>query len=384
MAAGRPGAGLIASSTAGWPTCRRTPRLAIALTASLRRLRRDVLPGEPVHRFEDPDRGRRRRMVCPLCPRRAAGRGWVRPSAERARADGRVCGLSGPRRSGEPPRCGSASCSARAGWARAPSRPRSAWPRPAPASGRWWSRWRASTACRALFAARHVGPTSASGAGARPLRHLDRRRAGHRGVPGGQLKVRPLVELLTRSKAFHTFAAAAPGLPRAGHRRARSGPWPSRSTGHGPAGVGHADRRLPGHRPRRRPARDGGQRRGAGRGRARSATRRPASRRSCPTRRPPASSWWRGPRSWRCARPSRPWPCSRERGLPVAAGVLNGDPRAALRRATTQAAPASAAGAAAAPAPVARPPRGAPCATSSARRPTRRYRGAWPPRPACR
>ncbi len=28
----------------------------------------------------------------------------------------------------------------------------------------------------------------------------------------GQLKVRPLVELLTRSKAFHTFAAAAPGL----------------------------------------------------------------------------------------------------------------------------------------------------------------------------
>lgn len=28
-----------------------------------------------------------------------------------------------------------------------------------------------------------------------------------------QLKVRPLVELLTRSKAFHTFAAAAPGLP---------------------------------------------------------------------------------------------------------------------------------------------------------------------------
>jgi anion-transporting ArsA/GET3 family ATPase len=29
----------------------------------------------------------------------------------------------------------------------------------------------------------------------------------------GQFKVRPLVELLTRSKAFHTFAAAAPGLP---------------------------------------------------------------------------------------------------------------------------------------------------------------------------
>ena len=29
----------------------------------------------------------------------------------------------------------------------------------------------------------------------------------------GQFKVRPLVELLTRSRAFHTFAAAAPGLP---------------------------------------------------------------------------------------------------------------------------------------------------------------------------
>ena len=29
----------------------------------------------------------------------------------------------------------------------------------------------------------------------------------------GQLKVKPLVELLTRSRAFGTFAAAAPGLP---------------------------------------------------------------------------------------------------------------------------------------------------------------------------
>ncbi len=29
----------------------------------------------------------------------------------------------------------------------------------------------------------------------------------------GQLKIRPLVEILTRSRAFHTFAAAAPGLP---------------------------------------------------------------------------------------------------------------------------------------------------------------------------
>jgi anion-transporting ArsA/GET3 family ATPase len=29
----------------------------------------------------------------------------------------------------------------------------------------------------------------------------------------GQLRVKPLVDMLTRSKAFHTFAAAAPGLP---------------------------------------------------------------------------------------------------------------------------------------------------------------------------
>ena len=29
----------------------------------------------------------------------------------------------------------------------------------------------------------------------------------------GQLRIRPLVEMLTRSRAFHTFAAAAPGLP---------------------------------------------------------------------------------------------------------------------------------------------------------------------------
>jgi hypothetical protein len=42
---------------------------------------RYVLPGEPVHRFEDPDRGRRRRVVCPLCQRRALARGWVRPGA---------------------------------------------------------------------------------------------------------------------------------------------------------------------------------------------------------------------------------------------------------------------------------------------------------------
>jgi hypothetical protein len=39
---------------------------------------RVLLPGEPVHRFEDPDRGHRRMVVCPLCPRRATARGWVR------------------------------------------------------------------------------------------------------------------------------------------------------------------------------------------------------------------------------------------------------------------------------------------------------------------
>ena len=39
---------------------------------------RVVLPGEPVQRFEQPDRGHRRTIVCPLCPRRAVARGWVR------------------------------------------------------------------------------------------------------------------------------------------------------------------------------------------------------------------------------------------------------------------------------------------------------------------
>ena len=48
---------------------------------------RYVLPGEPVHRFEDPDRGRRRRIVCPLCQRRALDRGWLRPGAELERED---------------------------------------------------------------------------------------------------------------------------------------------------------------------------------------------------------------------------------------------------------------------------------------------------------
>jgi hypothetical protein len=47
---------------------------------------RVVLPGEPAHDFLDPDRGRRHEVVCPLCPRRAVARGWVRagvPAADR-------------------------------------------------------------------------------------------------------------------------------------------------------------------------------------------------------------------------------------------------------------------------------------------------------------
>lgn len=46
---------------------------------------RVVLPGEPVHRFEQPDRGNRRSVVCPLCPRRAVARGWVRSGGAAAR-----------------------------------------------------------------------------------------------------------------------------------------------------------------------------------------------------------------------------------------------------------------------------------------------------------
>jgi hypothetical protein len=42
---------------------------------------RVVLPGEPVHTFEDPRRGRRRHLVCALCQRHAAARGWVRPES---------------------------------------------------------------------------------------------------------------------------------------------------------------------------------------------------------------------------------------------------------------------------------------------------------------
>jgi hypothetical protein len=39
---------------------------------------RVVLPGEPLHVFEDPERGGRRRPVCPLCHRKALQRGWIR------------------------------------------------------------------------------------------------------------------------------------------------------------------------------------------------------------------------------------------------------------------------------------------------------------------
>ncbi len=48
---------------------------------------RQVLPGEPVHLFEEPERGRRRRMVCPLCHRRALGRGCVRAGSRLDRQD---------------------------------------------------------------------------------------------------------------------------------------------------------------------------------------------------------------------------------------------------------------------------------------------------------
>ena len=39
---------------------------------------RVVLPGEPAQYFEDPRRGHRRHLVCPLCTGRAGRRGWVR------------------------------------------------------------------------------------------------------------------------------------------------------------------------------------------------------------------------------------------------------------------------------------------------------------------
>ena len=71
--------------------------------------------------------------------------------------------------------------------------------------------------------------------------------------------MRPLVELLTRSRAFHTFAAAAPGC-RAGDRG--GGLELCRRPARGPAaGLGLPGRRLPGHRPAS-PCSDGRQRRG--------------------------------------------------------------------------------------------------------------------------
>jgi hypothetical protein len=45
--------------------------------------RRYFLPGEPVHRFEEPDRGGRIRAVCALCQRRALTRGWLRSALRR-------------------------------------------------------------------------------------------------------------------------------------------------------------------------------------------------------------------------------------------------------------------------------------------------------------
>jgi hypothetical protein len=47
---------------------------------------RALLPGEPFHRFEEPRRGRRLHLVCPLCARPAAARGWVLAQAERQSA----------------------------------------------------------------------------------------------------------------------------------------------------------------------------------------------------------------------------------------------------------------------------------------------------------
>lgn len=48
---------------------------------------RVVLPGEPLHVFEDPDRGGRRRPVCPLCHRKALQKGWVRAGARNRSRD---------------------------------------------------------------------------------------------------------------------------------------------------------------------------------------------------------------------------------------------------------------------------------------------------------
>ncbi len=151
----------------------------------------------------------------------------------------------------------------------------------------------------------------------------------------GQLKVRPLVEILTRSKAFHTFAAAAPGLPElvtigkiwslaialddAGRPLWDVVIVDCPATGHGIALLD--DRR---------------QRRGAGRPAARSATRPRASTRWSPTRRPPASRSSPCPRSSPSARRSRPPRTLRGQGLPVAAAVLNVRAVAALLAPTTR------------------------------------------------
>lgn len=39
---------------------------------------RTMLPGEPCHYFDEPERGRRLRVVCALCRAEALARGWVR------------------------------------------------------------------------------------------------------------------------------------------------------------------------------------------------------------------------------------------------------------------------------------------------------------------
>ena len=170
-------------------------------------------------------------------------------------------------------------------------------------------------------------------AGARPLRDLDRRRAGHRGVPGRASSAcarwwscspaaapstpspprRPgCAELVTVGKIWTLATRAPPGT--------RAPVWDLPRRG------------LPGHGPRRRPARDGGQRGGDGRERARRATRPPASTRWCRTRRPPASPSWPAPTSSPVTEAIETVAMLRERGLPGGRRVLNGVPRPALRR----------------------------------------------------
>ena len=50
---------------------------------------RQLLPGETRHYFDEPDRGRRLHVVCPLCRRTALQRGWVR-SPDGAERDSRA------------------------------------------------------------------------------------------------------------------------------------------------------------------------------------------------------------------------------------------------------------------------------------------------------